>query len=76
MHTAAEATPLSVPNAEEVCLFAARRAVVSRQISTTLERCLQQLCQSDRRSIRNHAVKLAHEAVGALRAEPVAPVVA
>ena len=46
--------------AEEVALFAARRAVFTGAIGETLVRALQQLCQSKRQVVRDHAIRLAH----------------
>lgn len=53
---------IPLASAEEVALFAARRAVFSGAIGETLVRALQQLCQSKRQVVRQHAVLLAHRA--------------
>ena len=53
---------LNLTSAEEVALFAARRAVVTGTIGRALVGTLRQLCRSERRVIREHAVHLAHQA--------------
>ena len=53
---------ITVECAEEVSLFAARRAVVAGQFSPAFVATLRQLCQSERQAIRNHAIHLAHKA--------------
>jgi hypothetical protein len=53
---------VSVPMAEEVAMFAARRALASGAINRAFVETLHQLCQSDRAAIREHAVLLAHQA--------------
>lgn len=58
---------ISRTQSEEISLFAARRAVARHEITMTVHRTLQQLCDSERASIRNHAVRLAHEAIQQLR---------
>ena len=53
---------VTVNAAEEKALFAAKRAVATGCIGSTLVATLRQLCQSDRAVIRDHAVLLAHQA--------------
>lgn len=53
---------ITVDSAEEVAIFAARRALVAGQFNQAFVETLRQLCQSDRRPIREHAVLLAHQA--------------
>ena len=53
---------ITVDNAEEVALFAARRAFTAGQFNQAFVEALRQLCQSGRRPIREHAIHLAHQA--------------
>ena len=53
---------MTVTQAEEVAIFAARRAVATAAFNQTFVDTLRQLAQSDREAIRNHAVLLAHQA--------------
>jgi hypothetical protein len=53
---------LPVSTAEEVAIFAARRALATGAINRAFVETLHQLCQSDRAAIREHAVLLAHQA--------------
>lgn len=52
----------TVAMAEERALFAARRAVAKAAFEPPFVETLHQLVQSDRASIREHAVLLAHQA--------------
>lgn len=56
------AAMLTQAHAEEVALFAARRAFAANTISQAFVETLRQLCQSDRATIRAHAIRLAHQA--------------
>jgi hypothetical protein len=53
---------VTLAQAEEVAIFAARRAVATATFNRTFVETLRQLVQSDRRPIREHAVLLAHQA--------------
>lgn len=53
---------LDLSQAEERALFRARRAVTLAAFAPPFTDTLRQLAQSDRRTIRDHAVLLAHQA--------------
>lgn len=53
---------VTVESAEEVAIFAARRAFTAGQFNQSFVETLRQLCQSERQAIRDHAIHLAHQA--------------
>lgn len=53
---------IPVTAAEEVALFAARRALAAGTFNQAFVETLRRLCQSERAAIRGHAVHLAHQA--------------